>query len=299
MQITGFNAEHGMANHIRHKHSKDTRGPYQCSKDGCEYFHVCLYKLAAHEEKCKAVSAMAKEEHASLRFKMNKAAMDNQPPTFIIVNRSSSHAPEEWKAGTGDIKTGLPFVGKQILAHFAAKCGLSSGAAVPHSSYECQTRKIPALAHDLSYLETQNHQKKMVWRGFKFTQAIVNDITVANNAGIKPFLISQGLDGWACDVRMIHPWLQATKLQLELVIKTNALQFGLDSTFAEQHGGVFWWHHNPQDILQALEDGHGNNPKADQLIASWRICQSHKDGQFGVKKRRNFVDMNVSYPALD
>jgi hypothetical protein len=83
-----------------------------------------------------------------------------------------------------------------LLAHFAAKSGQNEGAAVLHTAYECPTRRVPALEHDLSYLEQDNHQKKMVYRGFKFTQAIFNDISAANQADIKPFVISQGIDGF-------------------------------------------------------------------------------------------------------
>jgi len=35
--------------------------------------------------------------------------------------------------------------------------------------------------------------------------AITGDIQAANEAGIKPVLISVGLDGWDCDVRMLLP----------------------------------------------------------------------------------------------
>ncbi|KAF3043433.1 hypothetical protein E8E12_007372 [Didymella heteroderae] len=206
----GKDPEKGMANHIRAKHSRDDTSPYQCSKCS-EYYHHDLYKLAMHEERCRAQS-VATIEKTSLRFKLNQAAQEHRPPTYIVVVRSSNRILEGWKAGTDSYLTGLPVLGKKILAHFAAKVGSSDGAAVLHAAYECPTRRVPALARDLSYLETQNHQKKMVWRGFKFTQAIVADIKAANEAGIKPFVISQGIDGFFCDVTIIHPWLHQSSL---------------------------------------------------------------------------------------
>lgn len=130
------------------------------------------------------------EEKTSMRFQLNEAALRNEPPTFIIVNRSSNRVSESWKAGTYHYRTGLPTVGKAILAHFAAKSDHRQGAVILHSAYECPTRRVPALQHDLSYLEQDNHQKKMIYRGFKFTQAIVNDISAANQAGVEPSIIS-------------------------------------------------------------------------------------------------------------
>jgi hypothetical protein len=188
--------EKGMANHIRHKHSKDNRSAYQCSKCA-QYYHYDLYKLVMHQERCNP--APVDEE---MRFRLNKAAERDEPPRFIIINRSSNRVRESWKAGTEHYQTGLPIVGKAILAHFAAKSGQNEGAAVLHSAYECPTRRVPALQHDFSYPEQDNHQKKIVYRGFKFTQAIFNDISAANQVGIKPFVISQGINGFFCDVVM-------------------------------------------------------------------------------------------------
>lgn len=126
-------SQKGIANHIRHRHSKDKRGAFQCHK--CElYFHYDLYKLAVHEERCKA-SPVAVEEKATMRFKLNKAAERNDPPRFVIINRSSNRVPEGWKAGLDHYRQGLPVLGKAILAHFAAKSGQNEGAAVLHTAY--------------------------------------------------------------------------------------------------------------------------------------------------------------------
>jgi hypothetical protein len=194
-------SQKSIASHIRHRHSKDTRGAFQCSK--CEvYFHYDLYKLAVHEERCNA-SPVAVEEKTTMRSKLNAAAERNEPPTFIVINRSSNRVPERWKADIDHYQTGLPKVGKAILEHFAAKSGHKQGGAVLHSAYECPTRRVPALQHDLSYLGKDSHQQKMVYRGFKFTQAIVSDISAANQAGVKPFVVSQDVDGRFCRLKMM------------------------------------------------------------------------------------------------
>ncbi|KAJ8106966.1 hypothetical protein OPT61_g9188 [Boeremia exigua] len=234
---TGDDPEKQMANHIRHKHSKDSTSSYQCSKCAV-YYHNDLYKLAMHEERCTG-ETVAKESNTTMRFKLNNAAQNNEPARFIIVLRSSNRIPEGWKANTDNYRDGLPILGKKILAHFAAKTGNRTGAAFLHAANECPTRRVPALTQDLSYRETENHQKSMVWRGFKFTEAIVNDIKAANQAGIKPIVISQGIDGFFCDVRMILPWLRATRIDFEPVIKKEP----------------------------------GHDLKVDELAAAWKLCQ--------------------------
>lgn len=122
----GKDPEKGMANHVRAKHSRDDTSPHQCSKCS-EYYHYDLYKLAMHEERCTTHSVATAEtaEDTTMRFRLNEAAKENQPPTYIIVVRSSNKVLEGWKAGTDSYRTGLPILGKRIVAHFAAKIGRS------------------------------------------------------------------------------------------------------------------------------------------------------------------------------
>lgn len=81
-------SQKGIANHIRHRHSKDNRGAFQCHK--CEaYFHYDLYKLAVHEERCNA-SPVAVKEKSLMRFQLNEAAGRDEPSTFTIVNRAQT-----------------------------------------------------------------------------------------------------------------------------------------------------------------------------------------------------------------
>jgi hypothetical protein len=47
------------------------------------------------------------------------------------------------------------------------------------------------------------------------------------------YLISKGINGFFCDISMIRPWLESSRLDFELVIKTNSLQYGLTNRYAE------------------------------------------------------------------
>jgi hypothetical protein len=117
---------------------------------------------------------------------------------------------------------------------------------------------------------------------FKFTAAIVGEIQAANDSGITPVLISVGLDGWACDVRMIFPWLQASNLLFELIIPTAKPVYGMADRFAEKYGDIYWWTYQAKAILQALKQGAGHDGMTDELIAAWKHLQSSEEVAFGM-----------------
>jgi len=118
----------GLANHTR-SHTKDSRGPYQCKKDECGGFYADLYELAMHEHRCEG-DRSSPERRTSYRFALTAAA--REPPSVIVVNRSSPKAPESWKDGTNSLQDCLPNIGKRYLAHYAAWTTFD-GAAVFHS----------------------------------------------------------------------------------------------------------------------------------------------------------------------
>lgn len=282
-------------------HEQDLSGPYQCSKDACGKFFASLYLLAHHEERCKKREASL--SRTSYRFTLKKAAEASHPPKIIIVNRSSSSPPKEWKAKTQSIYEGLPIIGKSILAHYIAMSSANASgiSAVIHSCSNCSTRQLPAPAVNQSIFEENLHQHLSLHRAFKFTAAIVEDIQAANDSGITPILISVGLDGWACDIRMIHPWMQVSNLLFELVIRTAKPVYGMTDRFAVKHGNVYWWTYQSKAIWQALEQGAGagHDEKADELIAAWKLLQSSKDVAFGMSSGRNAVDTTPQFPQVE
>jgi hypothetical protein len=283
-----------LANHSR-SHASDSRSPYQCKMEGCGIFHADLYQLAMHEERCKG--NLTGERRTSTRYCLTASAEASVPPSVIIVIRSSAERPNIWKAGTDSFEEGLPLLGQKILAHYAAWSSFPGGSAVLHSCYDCPTRYLPASAVDDSFLETTNARRSDRYRAFKFTQAIVNDIEAANQAGIKPILLSVGVDGWACDRRMILPWLQGSTLRFDLVLRLNGLNYGMTDRFVELHHNVYWATYNPEYILEALEF-RSQDDKYKELVTVWNTIQDGKDVSFGVKMGRNAVNLKASFPPV-
>ena len=119
---------HQTANHTR-CHTKDSRGPYPYKKDECGGFYANLYELVMHEHRCKG-NWSSPERKTSYRFPLTATA--REPPSVIVVNRSSAKAPESWKNGTNSLQDGLPNIGKRYPAHYAAWMTFN-GAAVLHS----------------------------------------------------------------------------------------------------------------------------------------------------------------------
>lgn len=290
--ITAKNAN-GLAGHLR-VHKSDSRAPYLCSHDGCGVHHVNLYTLAMHEESCKHREATARQ--TCYRTALDVAAMAGAPPALIIVNRSSSHPPKSWNAGRKDLRDGLLLVGTSLLEDYTAMHGTGIVSAVLHSCSNCSTRQLPAMTVDKSIFGSNLHARLAHHRAFCFTNAIVEDIVAANAAGITPTLLSVGLDGWACDERRLLPWLQASNLTFDLVVRMNGLNFGMSDTYVQQYGSVYWSSYNLGEIKDALESGPGSDAKTDELIACWKTCQSGKDTSFGVNVGRNTV--NITYSAV-
>ncbi|CAN9163380.1 unnamed protein product [Alternaria alternata] len=174
--------------------------------------------------------------------------------------------PGSWKDGTDSLQDGLPNIGKKYLAHYAAD-DLRWGCSDP-----------------------------------QLLRTSPRDIFLAcsaNQAGIRPTILSVGADGWFCDAKAIVPWLQATILKFDLVLYLNCLPNGISTKFADEHYGAWWIRHDPQLILKALESGLGLDEKADELIAAWKILQDSKDSSFGKSYGRNHINPNTLFPILE
>ena len=82
------------------------------------------------------------------------------------------------------------------------------------------------------------------------------------------YLISEGINGFFRDISMIRPWLESSRLDFELVIKINSIQYGLTNRYDKYHGNVYWWHYEPRDIFDAISKESGNHPKVNELLTA-------------------------------
>jgi hypothetical protein len=196
------------------------------------------------------------------------------------------------------IQDGLPNVGRRYLAQYAAWKGYTGNSAVLHSCYDVATRYLPSPAFDDSFLATSQSHKIKQHRAFVFTQAIISDIEAANQFGIQPTVVSVGIDGWFCDRAAITPWLQASTLKFDMVMRLSCLLNGMSDRFADLHHGVGWMTYDTKLISEALMSGPVEDEKADELITAWKLLQDSKDASFGMSYGRNHVNPNIAFPTI-
>ncbi|KAJ8115186.1 hypothetical protein OPT61_g3100 [Boeremia exigua] len=283
----------GMANHVR-AHIRDPRSPYQCSKD-CGEYHADLYMLSQHEEDCKGVGH--KRKLAMFFFRLDGCTENIAPNTIIVGRASSTITPLSWKNTKATNKDGLPAWGAKILEHYNAYKGYETGPASLRVSANLPTRHIPAP--DVN--DSHHHTDFIRWhknRAFMMTQGIISDIEAANANDVIPTVLSVGVDAWACDVRMVLPWLQSHQdLRFKIVLRMNDLFHGMRVDHTTEHCGAYWAEYEPAAILNALLHGPGADAAVDDLIKTWKTMQSLKDTTLGIslEARRNHVDFSREY----
>jgi hypothetical protein len=148
-------------------------------------------------------------------------------------------------------------------------------------------------------LLTSEARRWRIYRASRFTQAITRDIEAANEAGIVSTVISEGIDGWACD--MIELWLEDREaLRFQLVLHMHQLQYGMSATFYQLHYGVFWSAYDPKLILHALKHGPGGDASVDELIEVLKDVQDRKDIRFDsvLSNGRSEVAFTITFPPL-
>jgi hypothetical protein len=67
-------------------------------------------------------------------------------------------------------------------------------------------RDIPVPLLNDSFVQEKEVRHWSFYKAYKFTKALATDIEAANEVNIVPTLLSVGIDGWACDARMITPF---------------------------------------------------------------------------------------------
>lgn len=255
----------------------------------CVALYTCVHctnmhlKLVMHEEKCHGRGA--KERPTTWGFELDDNS-SNALQDVILVARSSGEPPDSWLAGTDSLETGLPIFGRAILKHYRAAHPSSRGKAVFHICYQVATRHLLAPLHcDASKEKTQANQA-YIRRAHMLTQAIEKDLNIASAAGLIPTILSIGIDAWACEVKMILPWINRVP-HFVLAIRETQLVYGMTVANFTEHGKVFWAHVESEEIRNSIEHGSNADSAAGELITAWNAVQSLKDARTADKHLRN------------
>ncbi|KAH4199371.1 hypothetical protein HBI95_178830 [Parastagonospora nodorum] len=196
-------------------------------------------------------------------------------PGVILIIRSSSEPPHEWKAGFESLEEGLPVFGHMVLQQFRQMSGIRT-PAVLHASWNMKTRELPATeALEDRFGDTEPHRNQKN-NAFKWTNAITKDLKCATD----PIIITGGWDGWTCNTQRLPAWLKRTPNARWFIRLTN-LRYDEDECLLRKHGNLYWAEFDSVSIDQALRTTTGRNPAQNQLVRVWDQIQTSKDHRGG------------------
>jgi hypothetical protein len=162
---------------------------------------------------------------------------------------------------------------------------------------ETATRDLPVPDKNMWSHEPNQNRRRALKQAYQFTRAIEEDIKTANKAGIKPLIVSIGLDAWASDTVKILAWLQTGPGTFSLMLRLPSLYHGLSKEHVTLDNGVYWGTYEPDMIRKSLEMGGGLDEATDNLIAAWRKIQGLKNAARGLRSGRNHVKPNNATPT--
>jgi hypothetical protein len=119
-----------------------------------------------------------------------------------------------------------------------------------------------------------------VHRAYMFTSAITKDLVAADEAGLAPIILTVGLDGWACDRRMVLPYLNCV-LGFEIVMRETELTYGLIPANFQIDRGIFWGYYDTKSLTKFLEGKAGDDQQYAELVEAWRRLQWLQHDQEG------------------
>jgi hypothetical protein len=86
---------------------------------------------------------------------------------------------------------------------------------------------------------------------FTVTQAITSGLLAANSMGVKPVLLSVGVDGFACRTDLIQSYLESPDVSFTFVLRLKHLN-GIPRRFCVHHRGAYRLPLDFADLLKVL-----------------------------------------------
>jgi hypothetical protein len=250
--------------------------------------------LASHETRCN--SGLGQQRRFDGVFKLDLALSSNESfraPSIVIVARSSSHAPKSWYCGQEFLKEGIKIFADRTFASFAARADESSGLCAKFVAlYDVHTRFVPTQEHTEAHTTNDPSRKSFFSRAHKFTAAVDEALWEVSQEHHEDdrFLLSIGLDGFACHASLLLEWLKRSPA-FTFIIRETELVHGMQEEYFPKHSsGLYYGSFKSTDIEKSIESKVSTDNAVQNLLHAWSICQEWKDmtgGNNGRKIGRN------------
>jgi hypothetical protein len=276
-------------------HVRDPRGPYQCHL--CGQYWGDMYLLQSHIMRCKG-TGRAGYSKSCHRIELE---VTTKQPTTIMIARSSDGTPKAWFQGCEYVEEGLPKWAADKLADHKSDFGLT-GWQLPtffHAGAAVQSRSLPASKENIATSTTSSARQTQLARSWEFTNGIVKDLNKIASAlpSGKPTLVSIGIDGFACQISLILPFLKRVP-QITWVIRETELCYGMsEKVFPRRQSGLYYGVFDSYDMIAGIEarlstdkakdDCHDVDDEVQHLLNVWDTLQNLKDKCRDLKVGRN------------
>ncbi|KAJ4367543.1 hypothetical protein N0V83_007127 [Neocucurbitaria cava] len=236
--------------------------------------------------------------NGSFRVVVNEYGQE--PASVVVLARSSSHAPKSWHQGREFLSEGMPIFAEKLFRTFEEdNKGIENLAGVFLAMYDIHTRYVPTGEHCEAHKVQDPSMKSYLSRAFKFTDAIdkeLNSIAIASPDRAR-YLLSVGLDGFACVADLFLAWLKRTPPFI-LVIRETELCYGMKEEFFPMSSqGLYYGFFDSQDLEKSIESGLSTDKAIENLLEAWAKCQAWKD-DISTKNNGRTIGRNGDHKAI-
>ncbi|KAI4640110.1 hypothetical protein J4E93_008910 [Alternaria ventricosa] len=180
--------------------------------------------------------------------------------------------------GEEDIGKGIRILSKKVFDTLVDDHG--SDLDVPgtlFALYDVHTSVSPTGIFTQAHTTTDPRLRAYFSRAYKFTRTIDKSLENFVARGMKPFLLSIGLDGFACKADLILPWLERSP-SFTLIIRETELVYGMDIAYFPQHdSGFYYGFFESRDLLVGLSADTAVDDGVKNLLTAWKACQDWKE----------------------
>jgi len=112
-----------------------------------------------------------------------------------------------------------------IVEDFKSDFACGQASTIFHARIQAKTRHVPTERLNMAFRQTHPHVRQNLKNAWKYTKATKDDfVSIAKL--VKPTIMSIGIDGFACKIENIIPFMKRNA-DFVLVIRETELVYGV------------------------------------------------------------------------